>query len=350
MRQPLEPVPRSGGIRREGGEDAQVLGRVEGGQPEQRRAGQRACRLRRPADRQDPEPAQGDGHGRALEPGATPRQVLRHCQQLGIVVGQRVAAELQAHGRCQRQRTAADPHLQEVLVGRGPLPDPLAAVHQRQERRQVGVQVLGRGPLDGPDPGELVGDVPEMSKVAATLASPRATGHVPRPEAQGEAGTAGEQQRGCQPEQQPAAPRGRRAEQQRKGAGTAEQRQQQDRRAVRSGGPGAWRRGDHDLAGRHRGRIGARWPVQPVPAGAGQPGGAMVGLGRAAVGLGHAAVPRGSEARPFEATAADRRRGGRQRNCGQPMGERPATAGSPSGSRRLRAGSPGARTARPLER
>src|SRR6266508_4175510 len=119
--------------------------------------------------------------------------VVYHAQPRSETTPQRPAGGVQPDGRVQRQRAAADPDGEEVVVGRPTLPQPFGPADQRPEAWRVGVEVVGGG-----------GHLRQVGEVAGPLAAPGPAGGPPLDQAQpdaerqrgdGGAGDGGDQQR-----------------------------------------------------------------------------------------------------------------------------------------------------------
>jgi len=104
----------------------------------------------------------------------------------------------------QRQRAAADPDGEEVVVGRPTLPQPFGPADQRPEAWRVGVEVVGGGELGGRQVVGGGGHLRQVGEVAGPLAAPGPAGGPPLDQAQpdaerqrgdGGAGDGGDQQR-----------------------------------------------------------------------------------------------------------------------------------------------------------
>jgi hypothetical protein len=126
--------------------------------------------------RQDAEPPQREGDRRLRQPGGPADQRLGGVQQRGVAFDQRAAGGVQPDRCVQRDRAAADPDGEEVVVGRPPFPQPLGPADQRPQAWRVGVEVVGGGELGG---RQLVGGgrhLRQVGEVAGSLPAPGLAG------------------------------------------------------------------------------------------------------------------------------------------------------------------------------
>jgi hypothetical protein len=170
------------------------------------------------------------------------------------VLGERAAGGVEAERDGQRDRAAADPHREEVGVGRAALPQPVGPVGRGPQPGQVGMEVLGEGELGGGQVAGPGGDVVEVAAVAGPLAAPGPVGGAavgqaePEPGQHGGGGPAGDHG------DQPAGPGPGDREQERHRPPAADQRHQvlQPARDP-AGGPAHRGRGCHRQLARRQG-------------------------------------------------------------------------------------------------
>jgi hypothetical protein len=326
VRQPLEPVPGRQRRRRERGQDAQVVGGVEGGELAQQRAGEGAGAAGRAGGRPAAQAPQRDGDRRLWQPAGPADQRLGGGLQAGVALDQRPAGGVQADGRVQRHRAAADPDGEEVVVGRAALPQPLGPADQRPEAWRVGVEVVGGGELGGRQVTGGGADLRQVGEVAGPLPAPGPAGGAPLGQAQADAQRQRGDRRAGDGGHQQWVPGPGDGEQERQRPGAAQQRHQvlqpcgRGRCRPRDRG---WRR-HQQLAGRERRGVGASPAVDQEAVGTrGRRGpGNPRGVPRTVGG-------RGGGGHRRHATTPARAAGAARRICGQP-----APAGRAVGARR----------------
>jgi hypothetical protein len=271
---------------------------VEGGELAEERAGEGSDPVAGAGERQDAEPPQRDGDGRLRQPGGPADQRLGGVQQRGVAFDERAAGGVQPDRCVQRDRAAADPDGEEVVVGRPPFPQPLGPADQRPQAWRVGVEVVGGGELGG---RQLVGGgrhLRQVGEVAGSLPTPGLAGGPSLVKAQDDSQSQRGDRRAGDGDHQQRVPGSRDGEQERQRPGAAQHRHQvlqpcgRGRAGPRDRG---WRR-HQQLAGRERLRVGASGPVD------------QEGVGRWVGGGRHRRTLR---RRPAPA-------GARSRICGQP--------------------------------
>ncbi len=171
VRQPFEPVPRAPRGGREGGEDAQLAGRVEGGELDEQRAQQRPGALGGADDGHDAVAAERDRQRHVRQARGAIDQAPRGAEQFRVVFGQWVAAQIQAHAALQRHHATSDSHGEEVIVAGPPLPEPLSADDQRPDLCRLRIEPRGRLLLGGSDAAEVLAEIVEVGEIARPLAA-----------------------------------------------------------------------------------------------------------------------------------------------------------------------------------
>jgi hypothetical protein len=302
--QPVQPAPgrAGGGSGGSGGEDPEVVGSVEGGELADDRPGEGPDPVGWAGEGEDPDLAQREGHRGIWEPAGSADKVRRGRGQLRVVLDQGPGGFEPDRGG-QRDRAAADPDGEEVVVGRAALPEAVGPGDRGPQPRRVGVEVLGGGELGRGLPLGRRRDLGEVGQVAGALAAAGPAGGPALGQAEGQPDRDRGAGRGDHQADQPAGPGAGDGEQERDRPAAADQRHQVLEPAGEAGGcPGDRRRGRHrQLAPRRRPRMG---PHRPVHQRAGRSRAGVPRTGREAVRGGrgrhvrHATAPARSLGRP----------------------------------------------------
>jgi hypothetical protein len=118
------------------------------------------------------------------EPAGAANELLGRQQELGVVLGERVARSVEAGRGGERDRAAADPDGEEIGVGGTAFPEAVGLGDRRPEPPWAGVEVLGDRELVR---GQVVGLSCGLGEVGE-VAAPGPAGGPALNQAEGEAG------------------------------------------------------------------------------------------------------------------------------------------------------------------